>query len=146
MFCAATFSTHVWRLRDYYSRALLIEHVGGDTTLVIEQNGPVAALEGFRTDVLPGSATPPPREWGAYRTRLVTPMGIPITVPQTPAFLLTEHHWHPVPLGSQPLVLSLTCPCNCCAASPLEASRQTTDFKALSMPHFQLVSRVVHHN
>jgi len=75
----ATFSTHVWRLRDYYSRALLMEHVGGDTTLVIEQNGPVAALEGFRTDILPGSAIPPPKEWGAYRTRLVTPMGIPIT-------------------------------------------------------------------
>mmetsp|Transcript_18498 Transcript_18498/g.55787 ORF Transcript_18498/g.55787 Transcript_18498/m.55787 type:complete len:109 (+) Transcript_18498:45-371(+) len=38
-----TYSTHVWRLRDYHSRALLMEHVAGDmagdTTLVIEPCG-----------------------------------------------------------------------------------------------------------
>lgn len=78
--CAGTFSTHVWRLRDATSGALLVEHVGADTTLVVEPFTPVAVLPGLRAHILPQAGPPPHREWGAYRTRCVTAIGIPIVV------------------------------------------------------------------
>jgi len=34
----------------------------------------------FRPDIVPVSATPPPAEWGAYRERATTAVGITITV------------------------------------------------------------------
>lgn len=74
---AGTYSTHVWRLRDDATRGLVAEHVGGDTTLLIEEKG-VTALPGIRPDVVPTANAP--KEWGAYRTRVVTPTGICITV------------------------------------------------------------------
>lgn len=43
---AATFTTHVWRLRAVLTRQLLAEHVGGDTTLEVLPNGTVRAHAG----------------------------------------------------------------------------------------------------
>ncbi len=43
---AATYTTHVWRLRAVLTRRLLGEHVGGDTTLELLPDGTVAVHSG----------------------------------------------------------------------------------------------------
>lgn len=56
---------------------MVAEHVGGDTTLLIEDKG-VSVLPGIRPDIVPTANAL--KEWGAYRTRVVTPKGICVTV------------------------------------------------------------------
>ena len=107
---AATFSTHVWRLRAVHSRRLLAEHVGQDTTLELLEDGcTVTVHDGcvgccclldtggshlsnqlcectafhhcrYRQDVQTKGNSQHSKQWGSYRQRALSANGIPIMV------------------------------------------------------------------
>lgn len=67
-----TYTTHVWRLRDGKTEELIAEHVGGNSTLLAEPTG-ITVLSGI-LDITPNVNVR--KEWGAYRTRFITPAGV----------------------------------------------------------------------
>ena len=78
---SGTYSTHVWRFRrgDKKTGAVLLEHVGPDTTVEFAEATPPRVLPGMRHDIVPRDERPAPPEWGSYRQRGVA-QGVPIMV------------------------------------------------------------------